>query len=160
MNSFVLSLALSFLMFFPVVPDSGKINCTCRPIPPGGVTECQSGQNAICTSMGGVCKGSCIRVSDELRPLKYSAEVVTAVLNKNVSESELQKDPKGSKKLIDRLIKISEKGETAKIKHGGKEYLVCLGLNEVGKNKLKSASKALAASIILMSMPKNNNRWP
>jgi hypothetical protein len=159
MNFFVINIVLSFLTLFPLVPDSGKVNCTCRPSPPGGVTECQSGQNAICTASGGVCKGSCISFSNELRPLQYSAELVSAALNKSVSESDLQRDPKGSKNLLDKLLEISKKGETGKVKHGGKEYLVCLGLNEVAKNKLKSASKGLATSILYMSIPKSK-RWP
>lgn len=108
MSLFVSSLLLScFLMLPPLVVDSGKVRCTCRPSPPGGVTECQSGQNAICTGSGGVCKGSCVSFSNDLRPLAYSAELLSTLFAEKVRAQDLEKDPKGSKKSLTKSLSLA-----------------------------------------------------
>ena len=147
MNFFVISLILSCLTLFLLVPDSGKVRCTCRPSPPGGVTECQSGQNAVCTVSGGVCKGSCISLSTDLQPLQYSAELLSLLFEEKVRVQDLEKDPETSKKLLAEIMNLSKKGKTGTLIFNGRKYPdICIGLTKAAIDKLKLASKALPAS--------------
>lgn len=147
MNLFAGNILLSlWLTLIPVVPDGGGVRCTCRPSPPGGVTECESGQIAVCNSEGGVCKGSCFSVSAQLEPLPYSAALLTKVLAQEVSVEDLKKDSKSSKRNLEQLIKGSQKDEPVKLKYQGVEHLVSVGLTEVAINKLKAASSVLVVS--------------
>lgn len=159
MNLFVSSLLLSCcLTFTPPLPDSGKTRCTCRPRPPGGITECQSGQNAICNGRGGECKGSCISVSPELRPLQFSAELLTQLFETKVSVADLEKDPNGSRKMLAEILKLSKNGESAKLTLRNITREVCVGLTDVAKKKLKSAIKALPVGAVYI-IPKGKIRW-
>lgn len=158
MSLFVSSLLLScFLVLPPLVLDSGRVKCTCRPSPPGGVTECQSG-NAICTVRDGVCNGSCVSFSTELRPLAYSAELLSTLFAEKVQVEDLEKDPKGSKKILDEIVKLGEKGESGNLTFKGTKRYFCVGLSKVARDKLKSASKSLAASAVYLTVPKVRRR--
>jgi hypothetical protein len=160
MSLFVSSLLLSCLLLLPpLVLDSGKVRCTCRPSPPGGVTECQSGQNAICTGSGGVCKGSCVSFSNDLRPLAYSAELLSTLFAEKVRAEDLEKDPKGSKKILDEVVKLSDNGKSGNVTFKGRTRDFCVALSKAAKDKLKSASKALAAGTLYLTVPKVR-RWP
>jgi hypothetical protein len=145
MKLFASSILLSLcLILLPPAPDSGRVRCKCRPSPPGGVTECESGQIAVCNSSGGVCKGSCISANAQLQPLQYSAALLTQVLDRDVSIEDLRKDPKASKRNFEALLKSSRDDKPVKLKYKGKEYIVSVGLTEVAINKLKAAGGALA----------------
>jgi hypothetical protein len=146
------------LMPLPFTPE-GRVRCTCRPSPPGGVTTCQPGQTAICGGRKGVCQGSCISPSAQLQPLQYSAALLSAVTGKNVTEPELKKDPKASKKALEDMLKLGEQGKSGKIKFNGTEHDLAIGLSDVAKSKLKDAIKLLA-TLIPLGLPIPRIRFP
>lgn len=144
-GSILLSLCVAVL---PATPAGGQVTCKCRPSPPGGVTQCQPGQSAVCNPQNGVCRGSCIDVDAQLKPLPYSAALLSKVLGVEVSVADLEKDPKGSKKLLEELFKISRRDRDGKLKYKGVEYILSVGLSEKAKSKLKAATSALNALML------------
>lgn len=144
------SLLLSlFLALLSPAPEKGS-RCTCRPSPPGGVTECQTGQIAVCGGREGVCKGSCLSVNAQLQPLQYSAELLNVVTGEKVTADELKKESKDSKKALGQILKLSEKDRTGKVVFRKKEHVIGIGLPDVARNKLKAAIAALGGAKIFI----------
>lgn len=146
MSLFASSLLSFCLTLTPVVPDIGRVPCTCQPSPPGGITECQSGQIAVCNSSHGVCKGFCYSPSEQMAPLQYSAALLTKVFAQEVSVEDLKKEPKDSKKSLEELIKSSQKDVPVKLKYKGVEHLISIGLTDAAVKKLKAAISALVVN--------------
>src|ERR1041384_6497123 len=68
-------------------------SCKCYPSPPGGITECQPGQIAVCGDDGsGVCRGSCIGLSTQLSALNYAADLLSPILRKPISVNRLTRE--------------------------------------------------------------------
>src|ERR1043165_784270 len=153
MKLFVSNFTLGlFMALLSVAPDSGRARCTCRPSPPGGETVCESGQIAVCGSSDGVCKGSCISVSDRLQPLQYSAQVLSAVVGEGVTVEDLEKKRKDYKGIIDKLLNSSEKDKEVTFEYHRKKFKVSIGLSEIAKRKLTAAG--------LLLVPKAHGHLP
>jgi hypothetical protein len=146
MKLFAASLLMLCVTLPPHAPE-GEVRCTCRPSPPGGVTQCQPGQTAVCRGKGGVCQGSCVSLSAQLEPMRYSAELLKATTGEEVTEAALKKNPKEAKKLLERVIELSDRGKSGDIKVMGRKHYVGIGLSEVAKGKLKAAIKALVVPV-------------
>jgi hypothetical protein len=97
-------------------------------------------------------------VSSELRPLQFSAEVLTQLFETKVTVTDLEKDPKTSRKMLDEILKLSKNGESAKLTFKNITREVCVGLTDVARKKLKAAIKALAGGAVFI-IPKGRIRW-
>lgn len=126
-----------------------RSKCTCRPSPPGGVTECSAGQIAVCGDDGrGVCKGSCIDPpAADLQPMPYTAAVLRGVLRRDVTEERLRKEAKVFRPIVEKLIKSSRGDKTVTFEFEGARYRLGVGLSDAAENKLRAASAALAVII-------------
>ena len=140
MKLIVASLLLNFCLAFTVVPDRGRVRCKCRPSPPGGVTECQSGQTAVCGASSGTCTGSCISLSAQLQPLQYTAALFSKFINEEVTVDDLMKDQKAARDSIKRTLEKSRNGKDFSITLKGKTFSGSVGLSEEATKQLKAAS--------------------
>ena len=158
MKLFVGSLLLMLCMLLFPLPPEGMVKCTCRPSPPGGVTQCQPGQIASCKGKGGVCMGSCFSPSAQLQPMQYSAELLSYITGKQVKVADLQKDPKAANEALRKLVEYSERDKSGDFKWGGIKYFIGIGLSDIAKSKIKAALGELA--MILKAQEKMKIRIP
>ncbi|MBC8029570.1 MAG: hypothetical protein H7Z16_05610 [Pyrinomonadaceae bacterium] len=154
MKSIVASLLLNFCLAFSVVPDRGRVRCKCRPSPPGGVTECQSGQTAVCGANNGTCKGSCISVSAQLQPLQYTAELFSKVFNATVTVAALETDKKAWRKNTENVLKSNRTGQDVKIELNGKTFVGSFGLSELAKKNLLTVYSMLGGKNVHIRAPR------
>ena len=155
MKLFVGSLLLSlFAVSLPPAPEKGG-KCSCKPSPPGAVIHCQPGQVATCNPSTGVCVASCLPApASNQQPLQYSAALLSALTGTEVTETELKKNPKMSKKALEDIIRNSKKDKPGKFTYQGKEYNVGIGLSDAAKKMLQKSIKSLAAIAGVLVVPK------
>ena len=126
-----------------------QCKCTCRPSPPGGTTQCESGAIAICGDAGdGTCHGRCIVPPGPDRSpfdyeLSFSAFLLGNIFHRNISTMELTDNPATFEQILTQLIKSSATDEPTKLAYKDRQVTVSIGMSDDAKNLLKSAQKQL-----------------
>lgn len=137
-------LSFSILLLFGSLA-SAQCHCKCRPSPPGGTTQCESGDIAICSSGDdGTCHGSCIHVPRQTKALDLTATVFTKLFNQEISTSQILENRQAAETVIDRLIESSTLDKTVTVTYGSRRFTLSVGLSESAMTLLKSAKAQLS----------------
>ena len=128
----------------------GQCKCTCKPIPPGGTTRCESNQIAVCSDSGnGTCEGSCFDVPKQSAvgqadQLGFAASLLSRIFRKNISTIEIRGNRRVFAAIFDQLIDGARSNETVTLEYTRKKFAVSLGMTDASQKRLVAGRAQLA----------------
>ncbi len=125
---------------------AAQCQCTCRPSPPGGTTQCSHGQIAVCGGSGdGTCRGSCISpLTSGAAGKTWSADsgaidMLRQILHVHITRRDVEGNRTAFDKALDKLIESSKSTEPVRIEFNQGVFVGNVGLSEDAEKQLKEA---------------------
>lgn len=144
MKLFVHSILLSLVVLaFSTISTYGQCSCKCKPDPPGGTTNCESGSIAVCGVKDGECEGYCLTIDEKgLNSLQYGARVLSLFFG-YISTDDLRNNSDEAKQAI-RAILRSNGEDTVDIEFKEKRVnRITVNLSFDARSKLSQAIREL-----------------